>query len=111
MKDPRFKVEVNRDSVVDLALYSGTAERLEALYRQTARTVTRLELKVGRRVKPFGPVPRSSVPAPNTHELMRWLDDVEATDQYAEDIEFLKRLHVTLRTRVPSTLTAEVEGA
>jgi len=103
------KVSVIEDSVKELALH-GSADRVEMLFVQTGRTMKRLGISVGHKIQPFGKVPNHKGNLPGLHDMMLWLDNLQNTDQFADDIVFFKQLHLTLRNRVSDELIAEVEG-
>ena len=93
------KAAVNNFAVIDLALH-GSRERQEGLLGQTTRTLERLELDVKGVRRGFRRSPRGKGEHPHLHDIMAWMDDIVNTPQYAEDIDFLKKLHVTLLGRV-----------
>lgn len=100
------KVGFNRGSLVELALY-GRQDLKEAFYRETRRTVARLKLDTTG-VRPLTGAPGRGGPAPNLHDIIRWLDDVKAGDPlYFKDRKFLLRLHVTLQGQVHPNVLKE----
>jgi len=93
------KACVNQAALVDLTLF-GPVNKLKQFFLQTSKTVTRLRLRT-KGVQPFTKSMRGGVGNfPGLHEVIFWLDDIQKTEQYAEDIDFLKRVHVTLAARV-----------
>ena len=102
------KVGVNRPVVTELALY-GPQERVESLFRETARTLGRLGIGT-KGAKSLGHPRRSVGGSPNLHDVIRWLDDIENTAEYRMDVKFLKRLHLTARQRVRPEVLAKIEG-
>ncbi len=93
------KIAVNEFAVIDLALF-GAQDRIESLFGQTTATLDRLGLTTGGIRRGFRKTPRGGVGShPSIHDIMLWLNNIENTEQFAEDILFLKRLHLTLKPR------------
>ena len=110
MVHPNRQVVIKQDAVIELALY-GVPERIEPLYRETGRTLKRLGATAGGRVRVFQQAPRFEGGRPSVHDIVPWLNDLEANDpKYVDAINFLKRLHATLRSRSYAVVVAEVEG-
>ena len=109
MSNPAHKVSVRASAVKELALH-GPSNTIEMLFRETARTVRRLGIGVGPRVRGFSKVSRTQAGRPAVHDIIRWLNGLELTDKYADDVLLLKRLHATLRARCYSDVVKAVEG-
>lgn len=84
-------VSINEHSVTDLAIYGGI-DRVEALLRETHRTIRRLGIGT-RRTAPFANPARGKGAQPALHDVVLWLDSL---DRESSDVTFLKRLHKTL---------------
>jgi hypothetical protein len=109
MGHPDRKVAINVGAVKELAVH-GAQDRVEALYRETARTVERLGITVGPKTKGFRRLKRFQGGRPSVHDVTRWLDDIENTEKYADDVVMLKALHATCRARAHQDVVEEVEG-
>jgi len=109
MGHPDRKVVINEGAVKELAMH-GPQDRAEALYRETARTLDRLGLKVGKKQAGFTRVGRFEGGRPCLHDVVLWLNDLEVTPKYKKDLVFLKKLHATVRGRAYEETIAEVEG-
>ncbi len=88
-------IGVNRHAVTDLAIY-GSQDSAESLLRETYRTMKRLGMHLRRGVKVFAK-PDPGRGTARLHDIIRWLDSL--SDDHP-DIDFFKRLHVTLCGRV-----------
>jgi hypothetical protein len=97
----KTSISINRHSLVDMALF-GPKERVEALFRETRKTLVRLGTDA-KSAKPLTSPPRGSGNWPNIHDVMRWLDSL--TDK--DNLTFLKRLHATLKPRVSRAVRRE----
>jgi len=100
------RVGMNKHTLVTLALY-GQQERAENLYRQVKRTMKRLRMRVGK-AEPFTVAPPGTGSEPNIHDVVRWLDSLNKTRKYTKERAFVRRLRVTLDSRVrPEVLTED----
>jgi hypothetical protein len=96
---PDRKARINELAVIDLAL-NGHPNRIAPLLTMTKEVIKKLRLRT-RGVGGFTKTPRGGRgDFPNLHMIKFWLDDIEKNDKYEEDIEFLKKLHVTLANRL-----------
>lgn len=102
------KVTMNQSVVTELAI-CGPQERVESLFRETARTLKRLETDA-KGAKPLGHPRRTVGSSPNIHDVIRWMDDIDTSREYWGDIRFLKRLHQTARQRVRPAVLEQIEG-
>ena len=97
-RHPDRKACVNQFAVIDLAM-NGPAPKVRTLRELTKLTLKRMRLRT-KGVLPFTKTPRGGAgDFPCIQHVRFWLDDIQKTEQYADDIEFLKRLHVTLAQR------------
>lgn len=98
-RHPDRKACINQFAVIDLIL-CGPPNRVKAVFTQTRRTLKRLRVRT-KDVQPFTKTPRGGVgDYANLHEVMFWLNDIQKTEQYKDDIEFLRKIHVTAKARV-----------
>jgi len=98
MKNPDHKVSINEGAVQELALY-GSKDNVTALMGLTAATLARLKIKRLKGVPAFAKIKAYEGGRPSVLDIKRWLDDLSYDARYVEDVEFLKRLHVTLANR------------
>lgn len=97
---PLRKVKLNEFAVINLALF-GPKDRAEELFVQTSATLRRLRLNTRRTKTEFTKTPRGGVgDYPCMQNIILWLNDIQRTDKYTDEMDFLKKLHVTLKQRV-----------
>ena len=120
----REDVTINRSAVTTIA-HHGDVNMLCGLYRESRRTMIRLDLG------PFDtPADNSHIPLavtdpvgtlPSLRDIVQWLDslyhesdsedDSDSDDDSVDELEFLCRLYKTLDDRVPPTYKAAVIAA
>ena len=101
----KISVSMNRFAVVDLAMF-GPVEKVEVLFRQLHAAVKRIGKPVAGRS--FRSPPRGVGAWPNLHDVMRWLDSLDASDEKAEEVAFLHRLYNTAKAKVRSEVKTEL---
>ena len=98
-RSPDRKVAINEFAVIHMAL-RGLKQQVDLLLIETRKTLVRLKLNPKRiKAAAFIRTPRKGVGTYSLSGTKSWLEDIQNTPQYADDIEFLKKLHNTLRTR------------
>ena len=111
------KVSINKGAVQEFALY-GPQDRVEALFRETHRTLQRLGLKADG-AKALTKSPRFQGGRPSVHDIKRWLDDLrvpgntegaEVTAALKKDLNWLKRLHLTVKGRSHTDVVKKTEA-
>lgn len=96
---PDRKVCINQAALIDAAL-CGPINKVNQYFLQTEAAVKRLRLRGARKASPFTKTPRGGVGnCPCLHHVKAWTEDIQKTAKFADDIEFLKRIHVTLKKR------------
>lgn len=109
------KVAINKGAVQELAVH-GPVERVEALLRETQRTLVRLGVDPTK-AKVLRKKVRFQGGRPGIHDIKRWLDDLrkpgetegdEVTKQLNTDIQWLCRLHNTVKERSHPDVVKEV---
>ena len=101
----KLSVMMNRFAIVDLVMY-GPVEKVEILFRQLHATVK----GIGKPVigRGFRNPPRGVGMWPNLHDVMRWLDSLDASEEKAEEVSFLHKLYNTAKARVRQEVKTEL---
>ena len=100
-------VTMNRHAVVEQVLL-GSEQEVEVLFRQLFSTVKRIGKPVVGRA--FWRVPRGVGMWPNLHDVMRWLDSLDDSEEKAEEVAFLHKLFNTAKGRVRPEVLKELES-
>lgn len=102
------KVILDQKVLVDMAHY-GSPELLAGLMCIVHRTCKNMGIEdKGTPIK--APGATSGKPPYQVHEVVRWLNAIEATpDRYRRAIGFLGNLNQTLRSRVPVSVVEQAE--
>lgn len=99
-------VSVNRHALVSLAMY-GPTDRVELLFRNLFATVKRIGKPVVGRA--FRKVPRGQGAWPNIHDVIRWLDSLDGSEEKEEEVSFLFSLFNTAKGRVRPVVIEKLE--
>jgi len=102
----KISVTMNRFAIVDSVLY-GPELTVEILFRQLFPTVKRIGKPVVGRS--FRRPPRGVGVWPNLHDVMRWLDSLDDSEEKAEEVAFLHKLYNTAKARVRPEVLEELE--
>ena len=100
-------VTMNRFAIVDQVL-RGSAADVEVLFRQLFPAVKRIGKPVAGRA--FWRAPAGQGMWPNLHDVVRWLDSLDDSDEKAEEVKFLHKLYITAKARVSPEVLAELES-
>lgn len=103
----KLVVTMNRFAIVDFVLY-GPEVSVEVLYRQLFLAVKRIgKLVTGRA---FRRPPKGEGAWPNLHDVVRWLDSLDDSEEKAEEVSFLFSLYNTTRSRVRPEVMKKLES-
>jgi len=102
----KLSVSMNRSAIVDFVLF-GPETPVEVLFRQLFSAVKRIGKPVTGRA--FRRPPRGEGAWPNLHDVVRWLDSLDDSEEKAEEVEFLHKLFNTTKTRVRPEVLEELE--
>ena len=103
----KTSITMNRFAIVDQVLFDQVVP-VEILFRQLFATVKRIGKPVIGRA--FRKPPRGVGVWPNLHDVMRWLDSLDDSDEKAEEVAFLFKLYNTAKGRVRPELLAKLES-
>jgi len=104
----KLSVTMNRHAVVDFVIY-GQETPVEVLFRQLFVAVKRIGKPVVGRA--YRQPPRGVGAWPNYHDVVRWLDSLDDSEEKAEEVAFLFKLYNTALNRVrPEVLEALKSG-
>jgi len=99
MPDPKSKTRINKGALIELILF-GSKESVDQVKTLVDKTLARLKIRRLRRVKPFTKTGWYKGGRPSTHRILWWLNGLDADNpNYTEDIEFLKKISVTIAVR------------
>jgi len=104
-KMTKLSVAMNRFAIVDLAMY-GPVEKVEVLFRQLHAAVVRIGKRV--RGRGFRRPPAGQGMWPNLHDVMQWLNSLDASEEKAEEVAFLHKLYNTCKARVRQEVKIEL---
>jgi hypothetical protein len=96
-KMSNVSVSMNRHALVDLAMY-GQQDRVELLFRFLFAATKRIGKPIVGRA--FRRVPPGVGAPPNIHDVKRWLDSLDSSEEKTEEVAFLFRVFNTVRARV-----------
>ena len=99
MPDPLAKAVVNMGVLKDLVFY-GPDDRVIALKGLLEKAFSRLGIKRFRGVRPFTKTGWFKGGIPSNLDIKAWSTAVTDEDKYAEDVEFMKKLYVTIKSRL-----------
>jgi hypothetical protein len=108
VKMPDVNVVMNRNAVVDMALF-GQEDRVEGLFRRLNEAMRRLKMPF-ESGKSCGRPPKGSGAHPGLHDVQRWLDSVKRAKKNKDEMIFIRNLYATCRGRVRPELLKELEG-
>lgn len=97
---PRPMITMDRAILTNLAFY-GSMDQLAQVVTITRPHVLRLGLKPKETLKQ----PRPGIfPPVNMHSVLAWAESLDGSDGYAEEREFLAKLHQTVWNRLPASM-------
>jgi len=103
----KLSVSMNRHSLVDFVIY-GPEVPVEVLFRQFFATVKRIDKPVtGRK---FREPPKGQGAWPNYHDVVRWLDSLDGSEEKAEEVAFLFKVFNTAKGRVRPGVIKKLES-
>ncbi len=103
----KLSVTMNRFAIVDFVLY-GPEVSVEVLFRQLFSAVKRIGKPVAGRA--FRRPPKGEGAWPNLHDVVRWLDSLDDSEEKAEEVSFLFKLYNTTKLRVRPEVLKELES-
>jgi len=103
----KLAVSMNRFAITDFVLY-GPEVSVEVLFRQLFLTVKRIRKPVTGRA--FRQPPKGEGAWPNLHDVVRWLDSLDDSEEKAEEVSFLFKLYNTIKFRVRPEVLKKLES-
>lgn len=103
----KLAVTMNRFALVDFVLY-GPEVPVEVLFRQLFLAVKRIGKPVAGRA--FRRPPKGEGAWPNLHDIVRWLDSLDDSEEKAEEVSFLFKLYNTTKLRVRPEVLKKLES-
>lgn len=103
----RASITMNRYAIVDQVLY-GQEVPVEVLFRQLFVAVKRIGKPATGRA--FKQSPRGVGAWPKLHDVMRWLDSLDDSEEKADEVKFLYKLYNTAKGRVRAEVLKELES-